>query len=207
MRDEGTKRSKTDGQQAKTGQQAEQNQQPEPAADGGAPSDVTPDAVPAGLEADAPAPAAEQSRSALDEQRDKYLRLAAEYDNFRKRATRERSEAASRGQSEIVKQLLDPLDDLARFAHLEPDQVDARTVVEGAAMVERKLHKALSTAGLTVLNPVDQSFDPNFHEAVATEPAMSAEDDHVVARVYQLGYLFNGQLLRPARVVVKQWNG
>ena len=57
------------------------------------------------------------------------------------------------------------------------------------------------------LNPVNQTFDPKLHEAVATEPALSPEDDHVVSRVYQVGYLFNGQLLRPARVVVKQWNG
>jgi molecular chaperone GrpE len=202
MPDEGSNaQSKADGQQRSADDQQAQQSMSD------APTDVSPDAVPAGLEANAPTPSADEGRSALDEQRDRYLRLAAEYDNFRKRATRERSEAMSRGQGEIVRQLLDPLDDLARFAHLDPDQVDAKTVVEGAAMVERKLHKALSNAGLTVLNPVDQSFDPNFHEAVATEPAMSAEDDHVVARVYQLGYVFNGQLLRPARVVVKQWNG
>jgi molecular chaperone GrpE len=142
-----------------------------------------------------------------DEQRDKFLRLAAEYDNFRKRATRERSEAGSRGQAELARQLIDPLDDLARFAHLDPSTVDASTVVEGAALVERKLLKSLGAVGLSVVNPVDETFDPNLHEAVATEPAASAEDDHVVARVFQVGYVFNGQLLRPARVVVKQWNG
>jgi molecular chaperone GrpE len=54
---------------------------------------------------------------------------------------------------------------------------------------------------------VGQPFDPALHEAVMTEPAESKEDDHLVARVFQVGYLFNGQLLRPARVVVKQWNG
>lgn len=146
-------------------------------------------------------------RRELDEQRDRYLRLAAEYDNFRKRATRERAEATARGQSELARQILEALDDLARFAHLDPSTVDAKTVVEGAAMVERKLHKALGAAGLTIVDPIDQTFDPNVHEAVSTEPAMSPEDDHVVARVFQVGYLFNGQLLRPARVVVKQWNG
>jgi molecular chaperone GrpE len=142
-----------------------------------------------------------------DEQRDRYLRLAAEYDNFRKRATRERSEAGSRGQAELARQLIEPLDDLARFAHLDPSTVDASTVVEGAAMVERKLLKNLGAVGLAVINPVDETFDPNLHEAVSTEPAASPEDDHVVSRVFQVGYVFNGQLLRPARVVVKQWNG
>jgi len=94
-----------------------------------------------------------------------------------------------------------------RFAHVDPDTVEAGTVVKGAEMVEKKLLKSLGTAGLEIVDPVNQTFDPTLHEAVATEPALSSEDDHVVARVYQVGYLFNGQLLRPARVVVKQWNG
>lgn len=153
------------------------------------------------------AAAPDDVRRLLDDQRDRYLRLAAEYDNFRKRATRERGEAATRGQAELARQLIESLDDLARFAHLDPTSVDAKTVVEGAAMVERKLLKALGAAGLEILDPTDQTFDPNLHEAVATEAAVAAEDDHVVARTYQVGYLFNGQLLRPARVVVKQWNG
>jgi len=143
----------------------------------------------------------------LAEQRDKYLRLAAEYDNFRKRAMRERSEAGQRGQAELVKQLVDALDDLARFAHVDPSTVDAATVVQGADMVEKKLLKALTAAGLTIINPQDEPFDPALHEAVATEPALSREDDHMVSRVYQAGYQFGTQLLRPARVVVKQWNG
>jgi molecular chaperone GrpE len=143
----------------------------------------------------------------LTDQQDRYLRLAAEYENYRKRSVRERSEAQSRGQADLVKQLLDPLDDLSRFAHVDPATVEAVTVVQGAEMVEKKLLKSLGSAGLEIIDPVNQTFDPTLHEAVATEPALSPEDDHVVARVYQSGYRFNGQLLRPARVVVKQWNG
>lgn len=151
-------------------------------------------------------PIAELERRLTDE-KDRYLRLAAEYENYRKRSVRERSEAQSRGQADLVKQLLDPLDDLARFAHVDPATVDAGTVVQGAEMVEKKLLKGLGNIGLEIVDPVNQTFDPTLHEAVATEPALSPEDDHVVARVYQVGYRFNGQLLRPARVVVKQWNG
>jgi molecular chaperone GrpE len=143
----------------------------------------------------------------LTESQDRYLRLAAEYENFRKRTAKERLETAGRAQGDLVKQLLDPLDDLSRFAHVDPSTVDASTVVQGAEMVEKKLLKALTASGLETVDPVNQTFDPKAHEAVATEPALSAEDDHVVSRVYQVGYLFNGQLLRPARVVVKQWNG
>ncbi len=164
------------------------------------------DAAAGGAGSGAPDPAADAQRM-LDEQRDKYLRLAAEYDNFRKRTVRERSEAASRGQAELIRHLIDALDDLARFAHVDPEGADARTIVQGVEMVERKLLKALTNAGLTVVSPENSSFDPELHEAVATEPAQSPEDDHVVSRVYQPGYVFNGQLLRPARVVVKQWNG
>jgi molecular chaperone GrpE len=148
-----------------------------------------------------------ESERALAEQQDKYLRLAAEYDNYRKRSVRERQEASLRGQAELLRGLLDALDDLTRFAHVDPATTDTKTVVDGVAMVERKMLKALTAIGLEIINPVDQNFDPASMEAVATEPALSPEDDHVVAKVYQQGYLFNGQLLRPARVVVKQWNG
>jgi molecular chaperone GrpE len=143
----------------------------------------------------------------LDEQRDKYLRLAAEYDNFRKRTARERQEAHWRGQADMLKGMLDALDDLGRFAHVDPATTDAKTVVEGVEMVERKLHKTLAGHGMEIINPVDHPFDPSVHEAVMTEAAGSKDEDHLVARVFQVGYLFNGQLLRPARVVVKQWNG
>ena len=147
------------------------------------------------------------SERMLAEQHDRYLRLAAEYDNYRKRSVRERQEASARGQADMLRSLLDALDDLTRFAHVDPTTTDTKTVVDGVAMVERKMLKTLTGIGLEVLNPVDQTFDPSHMEAVATEPALSREDDHVVAKVYQQGYLFNGQLLRPARVVVKQWNG
>jgi molecular chaperone GrpE len=148
-----------------------------------------------------------EAERALAEQQDRYLRLAAEYDNYRKRAVRERQEASTRGQADLLRGLLDGLDDLSRFAHVDPATTDTKTVVDGVAMVERKMLKTLGSIGVEVINPMDQTFDPASMEAVATEPALSREDDHVVAKVFQQGYLFNGQLLRPARVVVKQWNG
>jgi molecular chaperone GrpE len=145
--------------------------------------------------------------SELTDQRDKYLRLAAEYDNFRRRTTKERQDAQQRGQAELLKSIIDSLDDLARFAHVDPSTTDAKTMVDGVSMVEKKLLKALTGLGLEIINPIGQPFDPALHEAVMTEPAASPEEDHMVARVFQQGYRFNGQLLRPARVVVKQWNG
>jgi molecular chaperone GrpE len=139
--------------------------------------------------------------------RDKYLRLVAEFDNFRKRMMKERAEAETRGQGELVRQILEPLDDIARFAHVDPAVTDSITLVEGVAMVEKKLDKSLRAAGLDVVNPLDEKFDPTVHEAVATEAATKHEQDGTVARVYQVGYSFKGQLLRPARVVVRQYQG
>lgn len=177
----------------------------EPAADGDptprtddepiASSDGASDSAPPSGEADA------------QTEREKYLRLAAEYDNFRKRSSKERLEAGGRAQAELVRRLVDALDDLARFAHVDPASTDAATVVQGVEMVEKKMLRELGALGLEVLNPVDQPFDPAVHEAVATEPTPAKEDDHMVARVFQPGYLFQSQLIRPARVVVKQWNG
>ncbi|HEX3534191.1 MAG TPA: nucleotide exchange factor GrpE [Gemmatimonadaceae bacterium] len=143
----------------------------------------------------------------LATERDKYLRLAAEYDNYRKRSAKERSDAGTRAQADLVRQLVEALDDVARFAHIDPATTDATTVVQGVDMVEKKLLKALGGAGLEIINPLGETFDPALHEAVATEPTTAREDDHVVSRVYQPGYVFRSQLLRPARVVVKQWNG
>jgi molecular chaperone GrpE len=148
----------------------------------------------------------EEWQRQMDEQKDKYLRLAAEYDNFRKRAVRERQEAGWRGQGELVGGLIEVLDDIMRFADVDKETTPARTVVEGVEMVERKIFKALAGHGLEVVDPVGQPFDPNLHEAVTTEAADSAEEDDLVARVFQTGFVFRGQLLRPARVVVKQWN-
>lgn len=152
---------------------------------------------------------ATESRAETDvaSERDKYLRLAAEYDNYRKRSAKERQDAGTRAQADLVRQLIEALDDVARFAHVDPTTTDAATVVQGVDMVEKKLLKSLGGAGLEIINPVGETFDPALHEAVATEPTSAREDDHVVARVYQPGYVFKSQLLRPARVVVKQWNG
>jgi len=138
-------------------------------------------------------------------ERDKYLRLAAEFDNFRKRMMKERIEAEGRGQAELVRQMLDALDDIARFAHVDPDVTDSKTLVEGVAMVEKKLDKSLRGAGLETVNPKGDRFDPSLHEAVATEPANTKDEDGTVSQVYQVGYTFKGQMIRPARVVVRQY--
>src|SRR5438876_3033611 len=139
--------------------------------------------------------------------KDTYLRLAAEYDNFRKRALKERTEAWEKAQADLVLRLVDGLDDLARFAHVDPAQTDAKTIHDGVDLVERKLWKELEAAGVTRVDQSGVPFDPNLHEAVTTGPADHPAKDHTVGAVLQPGYQMRGALIRPARVVVLQWPG
>ena len=149
----------------------------------------------------------QQAQRELESQKDKYLRLAAEYDNFRRRAVKERQEAGWRAQGELVRGLLDGLDDITRFAAVDPNTVDAKSVIDGMQLVEKKLFKSLSGHGFEVIDPTGHPFDPAKHEAVSTAPAVQSDEDGVVAVCFQVGYVINGHVLRPARVVVKQWNG
>lgn len=141
------------------------------------------------------------------ELKDKYLRLAAEYDNFRKRSSKERTDLWARAQADLVQRLVDALDDLARFAHVDPVATDAKTIHDGVDMVERKVWKALDAAGVSRVDQIGVPFDPNLHEAVTTRPADHPAKDHTVGAVLQPGYRMGGTLLRPARVVVLTWQG
>src|SRR5213080_2990101 len=141
----------------------------------------------------------------LADMKDKYLRLAAEYDNFKKRSVKERTDLWQRAQADLIQRLVDALDDLARFAHVDPAQTDAKTIHDGVDMVERKMWKALEAAGVTRVDQVGVPFDPHVHEAVTTRPADDAAKDHTVAAVLQPGYQMGSTLLRPARVVVLTW--
>lgn len=141
----------------------------------------------------------------LEEMRDRHLRLAAEFDNFRRRTARERQEAGWRAQGELVRGLLDALDDIKRFADIDPTTIDCATVVEGVQLVEKKILKSLGGHGFEIIDPTDHPFDPALHEAVSTTAASRPEEDDTVATTFQVGYVINGLVLRPARVVVRQW--
>jgi molecular chaperone GrpE len=164
------------------------------------PDTGTPTAAPQPQEPQtAPASASEAEIEAL---KDRHLRLAAEYDNFRKRTSKERTETWMRAQAEIIARLADALDDLSRFAHIDPAQTDAKTLHEGVELVERKVWKELESAGVTRIDQAGVPFDPNVHEAVTTQPTANPEQDHTVGQVVQPGYKIRDILLRPARVVV-----
>ncbi len=159
----------------------------------------------AGVLAELPGEAVRRLEEEAAQWKDRCLRAAAELENFKKRAVRERLEARSRAQAEVILRTLDVVDDLSRVAALDPGQTTAQALHEGMGLVERKLIKALEDVGLERVDPAGQPFDPNLHEAVMTLAAPSREADHSVASVLQLGYRLNGMLLRPARVAVYVW--
>ncbi len=150
---------------------------------------------------------ASPAQQEIDQLKERHLRLAAEFDNFRRRAVKERQEAGWRAQGDLVRGILDALDDITRFAHVDPTTVDAQTVVDGVLMVEKKLFKSLAGHGFETIDATGHPFDPSRHEAVSTMPALTADEDGLVAVTFQVGYVINGHVLRPARVVVKQWTG
>lgn len=137
----------------------------------------------------------------LAELKDRHLRLAAEFDNYRKRSNRERAELADRAQASFVGKLLDVLDDLERLMASDPTTPLA-ALREGLSAVDRKLWKDLQEAGVERIDPVGSPFDPALHEAVSTVPAPDRKSDQKVSVTFQPGYLFKGQLVRPARVQV-----
>lgn len=146
-------------------------------------------------------------RSEADELRDRYLRLAAEFDNYRKRTERERSEHTVRAQGNLVQSLLDAIDDLERVADFTPETTTVSALLEGVQMVERKLLRALESAGLERVEAHGAAFDPAHHEALMTADTEHPHEDDTVGEVFQKGYRFQGHLLRPARVQVRKHAG
>ncbi|GMR12288.1 MAG: nucleotide exchange factor GrpE [Gemmatimonadota bacterium] len=140
----------------------------------------------------------------FDELNDRYLRLAAEFTNYKRRAEGERLETWSRAQAEMVRQFVDALDDLQRVGAWQPDTTTVEALVEGVDLVERKFRQALEAAGVEVLDPVGERFDPNMMAAMMRVPTDSEEEDDIVHDVMQKGYTLKGHLVRPAGVSVKK---
>ena len=157
--------------------------------------------------AEPPASAIERLEDQLRESQDRFLRLAAEFDNFRKRAARERIELADRSQAALVIRLLEVLDDLDRLAETDPATTSLATLHEALTLVDRKLRKELAAAGLERIDPTGERFDPTLHEAVSVVLALDPALDHRVSAVFQAGYRFKGTLVRPAKVQVYSTEG
>lgn len=135
---------------------------------------------------------------------DRHLRLAAEFQNYRRRAENEMAGARDRAQAELLRRFLDVLDDLQRVSGLDPadEAVSVESIVEGVDLVERKFLRTLEDTGVEVIDPAGEVFDPESMEAVMRVPADDPGDDDRVQQVFQKGYRLSGHLVRPARVSV-----
>jgi molecular chaperone GrpE len=144
----------------------------------------------------------ETVKKELDRLRDQHLRLAAEFQNHKKRASAELTGVWTRARADLVQSLVEGLDDLQRVSQFTCEDTTVEALIEGVDLVERNLLKALTEAGLEVLDPVGERFDPNTMEAMMRVPTEEEGQDETVHQVFQKGYLFKEQLVRPARVSV-----
>ena len=155
--------------------------------------------------------AADQVERDLDQlaeakrERDEYLELArrtkADFENYRKRVAKETSEALARGKADLARQMLPALDNLERALAVGEDASAHPALVQGVAMVRDELRSRLEGAGVESFDPTGEKFDPQLHEALSTRPDEGTKPG-VVLETVEKGYRLNGQVLRPARVVV-----
>jgi molecular chaperone GrpE len=138
----------------------------------------------------------------LSKLRDQHLRLAADFENYRKRANTELAGNWIRARADLVRSLVEGLDDLQRVSQFTSEDTTVEALIEGVDLVERNFMKALTEAGLEVLDPVGEQFDPNRMEAMMRVPTEEDGMDETVHQVFQKGYMFKDQLVRPARVSV-----
>jgi molecular chaperone GrpE len=150
----------------------------------------------------------ERLREALDAKtreaeaaRDRHLRTAAEFDNYRKRAAREREEYLRSAGEALIRDLLPVLDNFDRALQAARQDPAAASVTAGIELIQRELLRVLERAGVTPFSAVGAPFDPERHEAVARVPAAGRPDMSVVDETAR-GYLINGRVLRPAQVTV-----
>jgi molecular chaperone GrpE len=153
----------------------------------------------AGVDADLDALLADVQR-----ERDEYLDLArrakADFENYRKRAAKDADEAERRGKASLARQLPPVLDNLERALKAADEDSE---LARGVALVRAELEETLKRAGVEAYDPRGERFDPTWHEALSTQPADGTESG-IVVETLERGYRLDGQVLRPARVVVSQ---
>jgi molecular chaperone GrpE len=132
---------------------------------------------------------------------DRYLRLTADFDNYKKRAARERKEAVGFANENLLVKLLPVMDAFDMALAATTSDASAKSLQAGIVMVANQLKSALAEAGLEEIDANGQRFDPNLHEAVAQEETSGAPEGEVI-RQTRKGYKFHNRLLRPAGVIV-----
>lgn len=141
-------------------------------------------------------------KSQLDKKADEYLRLMAEFDNFRRRTAKERLELVATAGEDVIKGLLPVLDDCERAMAVLRDSDAMAAAKEGTELIYNKLVDYLKSRGLTEIETKDKPLDTDFHEAVAQIPSPDETKKGLIYDVVQKGYMLNGKVIRFAKVVV-----
>ncbi len=138
----------------------------------------------------------------LDEAKDKYVRLVAEFDNFRKRSAKERIDLTMTAGKDIILAMLEVLDDCDRAEKQMDQDEDVESIKEGTKLVFHKLRNTLEQKGVKQMESMGKEFDPELHEAITEIPAPDEEQQGKIMDVVQEGYYLNNKLIRHAKVVV-----
>ncbi len=145
-----------------------------------------------------------QLEKEVAELKDKYLRQVAEFDNYRKRTLKEKTELILNGGEKVITALLPILDDMERAAQNMEKSDDIAALKEGLELVFQKLQKTLETQGLKKIETDNKDFDTDYHEAIAMVPAPSSEQKGKVLDCVQTGYTLNDKVIRHAKVAIGQ---
>ena len=133
---------------------------------------------------------------------DKNLRLQAEIANMQRSHSRDRQEAAKYRSQTLAKGLIDAIDNLERALQTPAEGEEGQAIQKGVEMVYQQILAAFKEENIEMLDPINQLFDPNFHQAVTTQPAAEGQEKDTVVNVLQKGYLLNDRIIRPAMVIV-----
>ena len=144
----------------------------------------------------------EEAQTAIEEQKDKYLRLSAEFDNYRKRTIKEKAELILNGGEKSISSILPVIDDFERAIKTMETAKDVSAVKEGVELIYNKFMAVLAQNGVKVIETKDQPLDTDYHEAIAVIPAPSEEQKGKILDCVQTGYTLNDKVIRHAKVVV-----
>lgn len=145
-----------------------------------------------------------EAKAALEEMENKYLRVQAEMANIQKRNAKEREDAAKYRAQSLATELLPVIDNLERALAIEVADEQGKSLKKGIEMVMDTFNAVLKSEGIEVIDPLNEPFDPNFHQAIQTVPVEEGQTSETVVQVFQKGYDLKGRVLRPAMVIVAQ---
>lgn len=144
----------------------------------------------------------EELQNELDSLKDKYLRLSAEFDNYRKRTMKEKAELILNGGEKCISSILPIVDDMERALKNMETAIDVNAVKEGVLLIYNKFITTLEKNGVKMIETQDKPLDTDFHEAIAVIPAPSEEQKGKIIDCVQTGYTLNNKVIRHAKVVV-----